>query len=75
MHDAKACVHRSELGSLLAVGSKEGFRLENTGKQRQMPKESKIRERELPPNLLNRENHVKNMQGKHMYFESMQDPM
>ena len=46
----------TEIRLLLAVGSEEGFRLENTEKQKQTQKESKIKEKESPPNLLNWEN-------------------
>ena len=78
MHDAKAHVHWLRLGDYQRLVPRKDFRLENTGKHRQTQKESKIKERESPPNLLNQENqenHVKSMQGKHICFESMQDPM
>ena len=52
MHDARAQVHRSELGSLLAVGPEEGNSTRKCWKRGKNKDKTKS---ELPPCLLNRE--------------------
>ena len=63
MHDARACVHRSELGSLLAVGPEEGC---STRKRRKKRKNKDKAKSESPPCLLNWETRkTGGMHGNH----------